>query len=63
VPSDNHANTDGPFDPYSKGYDLLTINKDFPAFQLEKSYQEYARTTAPRSNPLRGFRVGIFGYT
>jgi len=36
-----HANTDGPFNPYSKVYDLSTINEDFLAFQLEKSYQEY----------------------
>jgi SAM-dependent methyltransferase len=36
-----HANTDGPFNPYSKVYDLATIDKDFPAFQLERSYQDY----------------------
>lgn len=36
-----HANTDGPFNPYSKVYDLSAIDKDFPAFQLEKSYQDY----------------------
>lgn len=36
-----HANTDGPFNPYSKVYDPETVILDFPAFQLEKSYQEY----------------------
>jgi SAM-dependent methyltransferase len=36
-----HANTDGPLNPYSKVYDLSTISKDFPAFQVEKSYQDY----------------------
>ena len=36
-----HANTDGPFNPYSKVYDLATVKKDFPAFQLEKSYQDH----------------------
>jgi ubiquinone/menaquinone biosynthesis C-methylase UbiE len=36
-----HANTDGPFNPYSKVYDLATVKKDFPAFWLEKSYQDH----------------------
>ena len=36
-----HANTDGPFNPYSKVYDLATVKKDFPGFELEKSYQDY----------------------
>jgi len=36
-----HANTNGPFNPYSKVYDLATVRKDFPAFQLEKSYQDH----------------------
>jgi SAM-dependent methyltransferase len=36
-----HANTDGPVNPYSKVYDLSAIEKDFPAFQIEKSYQDY----------------------
>jgi SAM-dependent methyltransferase len=36
-----HANTDGPFNPYSKVYDLATVDNDFPAFQVEKSYQDY----------------------
>jgi SAM-dependent methyltransferase len=36
-----HANTNGQFNPYSKVYDLATVRKDFPAFQLEKSYQDH----------------------
>jgi SAM-dependent methyltransferase len=36
-----HANTDGPLNPYSKVYDLSIVGKDFPAFQIEKSYQDY----------------------
>jgi SAM-dependent methyltransferase len=36
-----HANTDGPSNPYSKVYNIATVNRDFPAFQLEKSYQDY----------------------
>jgi SAM-dependent methyltransferase len=36
-----HANTNGPFNPYSTVHDLATVKKDFPDFQLEKSYQDY----------------------
>jgi ubiquinone/menaquinone biosynthesis C-methylase UbiE len=36
-----HANTDGPSNPYSKVYDLPTVEKDFPGFVLEKSYQDH----------------------
>ena len=41
MPNFIHANTDGPFNPYSKVYDLATVHKDFPAFTLEKSYQDH----------------------
>jgi ubiquinone/menaquinone biosynthesis C-methylase UbiE len=36
-----HANTDGPSNPYSKVYDLATVDRDFPAFRRVKSYQDY----------------------
>jgi SAM-dependent methyltransferase len=36
-----HANTDGPSNPYSKVYDLSAVEKDFPDFRREKSYQDY----------------------
>jgi ubiquinone/menaquinone biosynthesis C-methylase UbiE len=36
-----HANTDGPSNPYSKVYDLSAVEKDFPGFALEKSYQDH----------------------
>jgi SAM-dependent methyltransferase len=36
-----HANTDGPSNPYSRVYNTSTVNKDFPAFELEDSYQDY----------------------
>jgi SAM-dependent methyltransferase len=48
-----HANTNGPFNPYSKVYDLVTVKRDFPAFQLEKSSQDYMH--APPL-PVSGFR-------
>ena len=36
-----HGNTDGPWNPYSKVYDLATVKEDFPAFTLETHYQDY----------------------
>jgi ubiquinone/menaquinone biosynthesis C-methylase UbiE len=36
-----HANTDGPSNPYSKVYNLSIVEKDFPDFELEKSYQDH----------------------
>ncbi len=41
MPNFIHGNTDGPFNPYSKVYDLATVHKDFPAFTLETHYQDY----------------------
>jgi ubiquinone/menaquinone biosynthesis C-methylase UbiE len=41
MPNFIHGNTDGPFNPYSKVYDLATVKEDFPAFTLENSYQDY----------------------
>jgi ubiquinone/menaquinone biosynthesis C-methylase UbiE len=41
MPNFIHGNTDGPFNPYSKVYDLTTVKEDFPAFTLENSYQDY----------------------
>jgi SAM-dependent methyltransferase len=36
-----HGNTDGPWNPYSKVYDLATVHQDFPAFTLDTHYQDY----------------------
>jgi ubiquinone/menaquinone biosynthesis C-methylase UbiE len=36
-----HANTDGPANPYSKVYDLSVVERDFPAFQVARSYQDH----------------------
>lgn len=36
-----HKNTDGPFNPYSKVYDLQTVKKDFPNFRIVRSYHRY----------------------
>ena len=41
MPNFIHGNTDGPFNPYSKAYDLATVKEDFPAFTLANSYQDY----------------------
>lgn len=36
-----HKNTDGPFNPYSKVYDLRTVKKDFPSFQIARAHKEF----------------------
>jgi SAM-dependent methyltransferase len=36
-----HRNTDGPENPYSKVYDLAEVRRDFPAFEIERSYQDH----------------------
>lgn len=40
---DNFINvsTDGPFNPYSKVYDLKEIERDFPNFEIVKTHQEF----------------------
>jgi SAM-dependent methyltransferase len=36
-----HHNTDGPHNPYSKVYDLLTVRRDFPLFTVTKAYKRF----------------------
>jgi SAM-dependent methyltransferase len=36
-----HRNTDGPYNPYSKVYDLRSVANDFPDFTIEKSYKRF----------------------
>ena len=36
-----HKNTDGPLNPYSKVYDVAEVRKDFPAFEIERAYQDH----------------------
>jgi SAM-dependent methyltransferase len=36
-----HRNTDGPLNPYAKVYDAATVEKDFPDFELIRSYQRF----------------------
>jgi len=36
-----HSNTDGPLNPYSKVYDLKSVQADFPDFQIEDSYKRF----------------------
>lgn len=52
-----HRNTDGPVNPYSKVYDLKTVEKDFPDFKIEKSYKRfmYAPPLAVGRLPLEKF--------
>ena len=43
VSMDNFINvsTDGPFNPYSKVYDLKEIERDFPAFEIIETHKEF----------------------
>lgn len=36
-----HRNTDGALNPYSKVYDLSEVEKDFPDFEIVKSYKRF----------------------
>ena len=36
-----HRNTDGPLNPYSKVYDLQTVKKDFPDFELVRAHKHF----------------------
>jgi SAM-dependent methyltransferase len=36
-----HRNTDGPLNPYAKVYDLREVEKDFPDFEITRSYQRW----------------------
>jgi hypothetical protein len=36
-----HHNTDGPMNPFARVYDLRDVARDFPDFEVERSYQRY----------------------
>jgi hypothetical protein len=36
-----HKNTDGSLNPYAKVYDLATVRRDFPNFQVLRSYKDF----------------------
>ena len=36
-----HRNTDGPLNPYSKVYDRRTLERDFPDFEVRRTFQRY----------------------
>ena len=46
-----HRNTDGPLNSYSKVYDLAAVRRDFPDFDVERSYQDHMH--APPLDPRR----------
>jgi SAM-dependent methyltransferase len=56
-----HANTDGPLNPYSKVYDLCTVNRDFPDFEIEKSYQDHMHAPPLPTGWLRPLS-GVLGW-
>jgi SAM-dependent methyltransferase len=56
-----HRNTDGPANPYSKVYDLARVRADFPAFEIERSNQNFMH--APPL-PVRWLKplAGVLGW-
>lgn len=56
-----HKNTDGPSNPYSKVYDLNTIDRDFPAFRRIKSYQDHMHAP-PLPVSWLGPLAGLLGW-
>jgi len=56
-----HANTDGPLNPYSKVYDLFTVKRDFPDFEIEKSYQDHMHAPPLATGWLRSLS-GVLGW-
>lgn len=36
-----HRSTDGPWNPYSKVYDLRRVREDFPSFRVERAYKRW----------------------
>ncbi|MBM4196591.1 MAG: class I SAM-dependent methyltransferase [Gammaproteobacteria bacterium] len=47
-----HANTDGPLNPYSKVYDLKAVRRDFPDFQIKRSYKRFMHAPPLRVSNL-----------
>ncbi len=56
-----HKNTDGPLNPYSKVYDLKEVRRDFPAFEIEKSYQDCMHAPPLPVSRLK-FLSGVLGW-
>ncbi len=55
-----HRNTDGPLNPYAKVYTLAEVKRDFPGFEITKSYKAFMH--APPL-PVHGFPGGkIMGW-
>ncbi len=46
------VNTDGPFNPYSKVYDLAEVRKDFSEFELTESRQDFIHAPPLKVNLL-----------
>jgi ubiquinone/menaquinone biosynthesis C-methylase UbiE len=56
-----HRNTDGPENPYAKVYDLATVRKDFPDFEIERSYQDHMHAPPLPVGALQPL-AGILGW-
>jgi hypothetical protein len=56
-----HHNTDGPENPYSKVYDLVTVRADFADFDIEYIGQEFMHAP-PLPTALLKPLAGLFGW-
>lgn len=59
-----HANTDGPQNPYSKVYDVLSAKKDFAEFDLESAEKAFLHAPAfpVRILPFKRKIAKVFGW-
>ena len=53
-----HRNTDGPFNPYSKVYDLSTVRRDFASFKVVRAYRRFMPAPPPSGRTITA-RQGV----
>lgn len=60
MPTFTHHNTDGPDNPFARVYSLRDVERDFPAFEVERSYQRYMHAPPLPVHRLPG--AGVLGW-
>lgn len=56
-----HRNTDGPENPYAKVYDRATVSRDFPDFEIARSYQDHMHAPPLPVGALKPL-AGVLGW-
>ena len=56
-----HSNTDGPRNPYSKVYSLADMRRDFPDFEIVRSYQDFMHAPPLPARLLKSLS-GVLGW-